>query len=273
MSLLSSEQSMLDFDSLRSAFKALLSEGPLLFKSDGKGEVQLEYSADETDQGNHLNLQGLQKCSEAKFSKYEETKQAETQKNIEKSHDAIKKMSIEATESTTQALLQRFRHNKQTSTEQLEADAKIDEVLYLPPSEEGIEYARRDGSQSSKTTLGAQMRRFEKIVAKEEKELESLWKQWASVQEELAQTAEEALGPEWATILPVFSADDQQMIDDGNDKAFEKNVERLEILIKTTGEQAIEKMVASEKDFKIRQDDQNRKLLKLFRDEDEDGED
>ena len=167
--------------------------------------------------------------------------------NIEKSHDAIEKASIEAAESATQALVQRVRHNKQTSAEQLDADAKIDEVLYLAPSEEGIEYARRDGSQSSKTTLGVQMRRFEKIVAKEEKELESLWQQWASVEEELAKIAEEALGPDWSVILPVLSANDRQMIDDGNDEAFEKNIERLEDLIKTTSEQAVDKMVASEK--------------------------
>ena len=167
--------------------------------------------------------------------------------NIEKSHDAIEKDSIEATESTTQALLQRFRHGEQKSAEQLDAYAKVDEVLYLAPSEEGIEYARRDGSQSSKTTLGVQMKRFEKIVAKEEKELESLWKQLASVEEELAKIAEDALGPRWATILPVLSANDPQMVDDGNDKAFEKNIERLEDLINSASEQAMEKMVASEK--------------------------
>ena len=166
---------------------------------------------------------------------------------VEKSHDTIEKESIEATESATQALLQRSRHNEQKSAEQFDADAKIDEVLYLAPSEEGIEYARRDGSQSSKTTLGVQMRRFEKIVAKEEKELESLWKQWALVQEELAKMAEEALGPEWAAILPLLSANDRQMIDDDDDEAFEKNIERLEALINTTSEQAVEKMVASEK--------------------------
>ena len=167
--------------------------------------------------------------------------------SIEKSHDAIEKVSIEATESATQALLQRFRQNKQHSAEQLDADTKIDEVLYLAPSEEGIEYARRDGSQSSKTTLGVQMRRFEKIVAKEEQELESLWKQWASVQEELAKIAEDALGPDWAAILPVLSASDRQMIDDGNDEAFEKNIEHFKDLINTTSEQAVKKMVASEK--------------------------
>ncbi|CAF9920541.1 MAG: hypothetical protein HETSPECPRED_004273 [Heterodermia speciosa] len=193
--------------------------------------------------------------------------------NIEKSHDVIEKVSIEATESATQALLQRFHHNRQKSAEQLDADAKIDEILYLAPSEEGIEYARRDGSQSSKTTLGVQMRRFEKIVAKEEQELESLWKQWASVQEELAKMAEDALGPDWATTLPVLSANDRQMIDDGNDEAFGTTIERLKDLIKTTSEQAVEKMVASEKDFKIKQDDQNRKLLRLFREDDEAEED
>lgn len=167
--------------------------------------------------------------------------------NIEKSHDVIEKVSTEATESVTQALLQRFRHSKQNSAEQLDAHAEVDEILYLAPSEEGIEYARRDGSQSSKTTLGIQMRRFEKIVDKEEKELESLWKQWASVEEELAKIAEDALGPDWATILPVLSANDRQMVGHGNDEAFEKNIERLEDLIKTTSEQAMEKMVASEK--------------------------
>ena len=167
--------------------------------------------------------------------------------NIDKSHDVIEKVSIEATESATQALLQRFRHSKQNSAEQLDAHAKLDEILYLAPSEEGIEYARRDGSQSSKTTLGVQMRRFEKIVAREEKELESLWKQWASVEEELAKIAEDALGPDWATILPVFSANDRQMVDDSNDEAFEKNIKRLKDLISATSEQAMEKMVASEK--------------------------
>ena len=52
----------------------------------------------------------------------------------------------------------------------------MNEILYLSLAEEGIEYARRDGSQSAKTTLGAQMKRFKKTVAEEEKELESLWK-------------------------------------------------------------------------------------------------
>ena len=123
----------------------------------------------------------------------------------------------------------------------------MDEIIYLPPAEEGIEYARRDGSQSAKSTLGAQMKRFKKTVAEKEKELESLWKQWALVQEELEAIAEDALGPKWATILPSLSTGTEtETLDDDDDKAFEKKSKQFEKLIETTSEQALEKMIASE---------------------------
>lgn len=128
-------------------------------------------------------------------------------------------------------------------------EAKVEEIVYLPLAEEGMKYASPDGSQTTEdTTLGAQMKRFKKIIAKEEKELQSLMKQWASVQEELEAVASDILGPDWAKILPGLSEPAiEEMLKDADKKAFEMQYKRFEGLIKTSSDQAVEKMVASEK--------------------------
>ena len=86
------------------------------------------------------------------------------------------------------------------------------------------------------------MKRFKKTVAEEEKELESLWKQWALIQEESKAIAENALDPKWLTILLRFSTGTKrETLDDDDDKAFEKKCKQFEKLIETTSEQALEK--------------------------------
>lgn len=112
-----------------------------------------------------------------------------------------------------------------------------------------MKYASHDGSQTTEgTTLGAQMKRFKKIVAKEEKELEFLMKQWALVQAELEAVASDILGPDWAKILPGLSeATIEKTLKDEDTKAFEMTNKRFEDMIQITSDQAVEKMVASEK--------------------------
>ena len=143
----------------------------------------------------------------------------------------------------------RFRQNYEKFTQRLEVEAKVEEIIYLPLAEESMKYASPDGSQTTEgTTLGAQMKRFKKIVAREEKELESLMKQWALVQEELEAVASDILGPDWAKILPGLSeAAIEKTLKDDDKKAFEMQYKRFEVLVKTTNDQAVEKMAASEK--------------------------
>ena len=149
-------------------------------------------------------------------------------------------------------MLQRIQNSKERFGRRLEAAAKSDDVFYLPLAEEGIEYARRDGSQNSKTTLGAQMKMFQKKVAAEEKELESLWKQWDQVQDELKAVVEEALGVNWATVvadLPAGTLGEavSNVLNGETVEAFNKVSKRFEDLLNTTSEHALEKMMASEK--------------------------
>ncbi|KAG7004700.1 hypothetical protein G7Y79_00024g056500 [Physcia stellaris] len=176
---------------------------------------------------------------------------------IKKSSDAIEGETFKGLEAVTHELLPRFRQSYENFTQRIEVEAKIEDIVYLPLAEEGMKYASPDGSQTTEdTTLGAQMKRFKKIIAKEEKELQSLMEQWVVVQEELVAVASDILGPDAAKILPSLSEPAiEEMLKDADQKAFEMQYKRFEGLIKTTSEQAVEKMVASEK--------------KLFDDEDE----
>ena len=171
--------------------------------------------------------------------------------SLDKNKEHIKEEVTNAVDATTKELLQRIQTSEEDFSRRVAAAAINDEAFFLPLAEEGIEYARRDGSQSSKTTLGAQMKMFRKKVAAEEKELESLWKQWAQVEEELEVAAVEALGIDWPTILAGVSAGNlgETVKNDmgENEEAVERDCKRFEELINTTSEAAVDKMAQSEK--------------------------
>ena len=170
---------------------------------------------------------------------------------LDNSENTINEQYTAVIRSTDQELQQRLRKSSQAFAVNLEAKARFNEVFYLPLADEGIDYSRRDGSQARHTTLGAQMKRFEKKVAAEEKELESLMKQWDQCQEELWALAVDVLGVDRATILTSESTDtlDNLVTVAATETAqsLQRDLKHFEELMESTGQQAVKRMTASEK--------------------------
>ena len=66
--------------------------------------------------------------------------------------------------------------------------------LIRPLAEERLQFTGKDGKPSGIVLLGDRMKRFEKVIMREEKELTGLWKEWAEVQDLIARAGVELLG-------------------------------------------------------------------------------
>lgn len=66
--------------------------------------------------------------------------------------------------------------------------------LIRPLAEERLQFTGKDGKPCGIVLLGDRMKRFEKVIMREEKELTGLWKEWAEVQDLIARAGVELLG-------------------------------------------------------------------------------
>ena len=91
------------------------------------------------------------------------------------------------------------------------------------------------------------MKKFEKFIAKEEKELESLLQQFEAVRQEIVEEAEENFGPEWAKAVRGRTRD----VSVEGQEGLAEDLEKIHIyfagLIDEAGEKAMEEMRISEK--------------------------
>lgn len=133
----------------------------------------------------------------------------------------------------------------------IEADNEANEPFFKPLGDEELTFTAKDGSQVGSATLASRIKKFQKFIAKEEQELESLCRQYARVSQEIAAEAEEALGPQWASIIDMTTAGKAAEVgQDGSQELPEDLIEiqtHFEELINEAGQKALEEMEASEK--------------------------
>lgn len=79
---------------------------------------------------------------------------------------------------------------------QLHADAALaNRALAMPFGQQELEWTSHDGKQSGSTTLGVRMKRLERMIENEEKELNLQQADWSAVQMEIFNLVSEIVGP------------------------------------------------------------------------------
>ena len=79
---------------------------------------------------------------------------------------------------------------------QLHEDAvQFNEALALPFRNQELEWTSTDGKQSGTTVLSVRMKKFEKTIEAEEKELNLQHEDWVTIQQHLLELASEMVGP------------------------------------------------------------------------------
>ena len=137
---------------------------------------------------------------------------------------------------------------------QLQEDRKADQAILKPLGDVELQYNRKDGSEVGSALLSARIKRYKKVIAAEERELESLFRQYTQVNNEIVADAEAALGTKWADILSAIKAGENQAIF-SNDRgeltaALNEAQSHFMNLTEKTGQHYLDKMKASEKVLK-----------------------
>lgn len=171
--------------------------------------------------------------------------------STETSRDIIEKDSTQLVKITTNDLSESLRKSHDSLSKQLEADDEADENLVKPLGNEEIQYTKKDGSQAGSAPLSARVKKFKKTIVEEEEKLKSLFEQLAQVNEEIAEDAEAALGPDWARIVGCAPFGKAGGVVGGEEKKTEDDMREMrshfEELIDGASEKHLEEMKASEK--------------------------
>ena len=127
---------------------------------------------------------------------------------------------------------------------------KVHDRIMTPLNEQELEWTSTDGKQSGKTMLGARMKKFQKTIEAEEKEIERQLNEWTIVQAELHQVAAEIVGPDGFDSLLTGNFDPTSFINaeqremmaeiEAEQKSFMEQIEKA-------GKESMEAMTESEK--------------------------
>lgn len=123
--------------------------------------------------------------------------------------------------------------------------------MLQPLDDDQLQFASADGVTKAKVLFGDCMQSFRKTVIREEKALAVLWKEWTEVQQELEDFAKEMLGPDGlkqfrnsaGNALGGQCGEQQKKLTED----VELDKKRLEEEVEKTTQQAMQKMLASEK--------------------------
>lgn len=133
----------------------------------------------------------------------------------------------------------------------IKASIALKEEKLRPLDGDQIEIASADGIATAKVLFGDCMQSFRETVTREEKALAALWKEWSEVQQELEEFAKEMLGPDGLTQVRNSEGSALGGQCGEQQKKLKQDVEldttRLEEEIEKIGQQAMQKMLASEK--------------------------
>ncbi len=127
---------------------------------------------------------------------------------------------------------------------------KLNDAIANPLNEQELEWISTDGKQSGKTMLGVRMKKFQKTIEAEEKELEHQFNEWTDVQAEIRQLALLIVGPDGLDDLLTGKVDPSSFIDaEQREMMAEMEVEQKLFMeqIEKIGKEAMEAMMESEK--------------------------
>jgi len=123
--------------------------------------------------------------------------------------------------------------------------------LTRPLAMEKLQFTGKDGKPSGIVLLGDRMKRFKKVMVREEKELASLWMEWAEVQELIAGVGVELLGSQAIDALAQQSMEPMTGTDSAEWRKIAQEIEeikeKLKREIETMSTGLIEKMSTGEK--------------------------
>lgn len=170
--------------------------------------------------------------------------------SIENSRSELTAKAEAFLDATREELTQRIASSNDLFGEKIQALKHSDEVLRRPLGQDMLCFVSKDGRPAGTQTLGVRMRKFRKIVAAEEHELEVLRQQWTEVQQSINNLASEMIGLNaWEQLLqdPLHLPPDyvlphyKAVVDEA-----EKEKNRLAEKIVQVSEQAVTKMEEGE---------------------------
>ncbi|MCJ1403460.1 hypothetical protein MMC11_006683 [Xylographa trunciseda] len=191
-----------------------------------------------------------------RFKKHEKTSEhslaTDFSEKIELCRVQILENATGAISSTHHILLERLASTSASSANFIEEATAIRDELMKPLAQEILQFRGPDGKPTGTATLGDRMRTFKKRIAKEEKELETLWKEWAAIQNLIIDVGVEMLGFE---AFGAIGAQPLGLLESGS-----RNVENIQVAqeinkekdklgqeIETMSVGLVERMYASEK--------------------------
>ena len=114
--------------------------------------------------------------------------------SISHSREHIKQQATSSLASIGHDLSSRVINVSKHFEEQLQATSESGNKLLIPLQDEELKFQTHDGRSAGTVVLGDRMTQFRKVVAAEEKILESLRREWMDVQKEIMAIAGEMLG-------------------------------------------------------------------------------
>lgn len=170
--------------------------------------------------------------------------------NIKKSRNHLQEKAESAIELTCQDLIQRVTSSSTYFAKTLETMKSVNEKFHKPPSTDKLHFISNDGSSADTQILGDRMKRFQKIIDSEERELETLKKKWMEVRQEIIDFATEVLP--FGGLQGLFNTPDGGITDSTSPEQenvaeeLEKSKKQWEDEVATANKRSINKMKSSE---------------------------
>ncbi|MCJ1315096.1 hypothetical protein MMC15_000412 [Xylographa vitiligo] len=169
-------------------------------------------------------------------------------------------------DSTHHILLEHLASTSASSANFIEEAKVFRDDLTKPLAQEILQFRGPDSKPTGTASLGERMKTFQKRIAKEEKELGILWKDWAEVQQLIVAVGIKMLESEAAAVLAAQPSGKLgcgsrkiNTIEIANEVMTEK--EKLSQEIRSWSAGSIEKMYASEKEMDTRTQKQRQEFL------------
>ncbi|KAI4129869.1 MAG: hypothetical protein LQ347_003615 [Umbilicaria vellea] len=243
-----------------------------IFKKSGSRQLIVPATKRESRyqaQYNHQSVNGIVPCSLKKHAKPPvHPLSTAFNERIELSREHIHANAAALTESVHHSLADRLASASAQPDKLIKAGIALKEEMLQPLDDDQLQFASADGVTKAKVLFGDCMQSFRKTVIREEKALAVLWKEWTEVQQELEDFAKEMLGPDGlkqfrnsaGNALGGQCGEQQKKLTED----VELDKKRLEEEVEKTTQQAMQKMLASEKEMDFLQRKQRKGILSMW---------
>lgn len=126
----------------------------------------------------------------------------------------------------------------------------VNDAIANPLQDQELEWTSTDGKQSGKTMLGVRMKKFQKTIEAEEKELDRHFDEWKRVQAEFRHIASLIVGPDGLDNLLAGNFDPNNFVDAEQRQMMEEIEAEQKVFmeqIEKAGMEAMQAMTESEK--------------------------